>query len=576
MATGIDSTTSLIAPDIAAQQVMLGRRQQMADLLRQQSLTPDQGQMIGAQYIAPSWTQGLAKMAQALMAGKSQDSIDAQSLDLAKQYQGRLADMINGPQQAQQFQPAPQMAALDNGAQMAGPLGSGTALLDSIPGQSLSPNPMGQVTPATPIAASQPHIASVAPTPNGINLANTLRAMALHSLSPEMATAFSDQFKKSPDAIRAAELGVDQATQLANYLAAQKKAGFIPNTRLAEGAYAGPDNVVHFLPTTAPAGFVNQADPSNPSGYKTVEVGGGTAAVTQSGAASAKAKTFGEAAPQEYDPNTGKALPAGKSMAEFLGYNTPPAQAGGPQWSGSNSLEPAAKAALLQKVASGDPEAIQAWAAFNQRSPQHGTIVPPLGAAASANESQVGAPKAMNDSYSALQKARAGGSAALQDIDHMLELGSKKSPFVAGDYATGVAKIFSPNAAEYEKSRDNLVTQLSGQLGMSTDSAREMVYGSIPAYGAPKQAINNGLSNLRNQVAQRLLKADYLTPSFNSGNASDYTTKENQFDLNIKPSVVPLLQMPAGAARSKALSEAAKDPQTRASLEWAAQNGLLK
>jgi hypothetical protein len=549
---------------------VLQRQQAMADLLRQQSLTPDQGQMIGQQYIAPSWTQGLARMAQALMASKSQDSIDAKNLDLAKQYQGRLADMINGPQQAQ---PAPQMAALDNGAHMAGPLGSGTALLDSIPGQSLSPNPMGQTTPATPIAASQPQ---VAPTSNGINLSNTLRAMALHSLSPEMASAFADSFKKSPDAIRAGELGVNQATQLANYLAAQKKAGFIPNTRLSEGAYAGPDNVVHFLPTTAPAGFVNQADATNPSGYKTVEVGGGTTAVTQSGAASAKAKTFGEAAPQEYDPVTGKALPAGKSMAEFLGYNTPPAQAGGTQWSGSNSLDPAAKAALLQKVASGDPEAIQAWAAFNQRSPQRGTIVPPLGAAASANESQTGAPKSMVDSYKALQSARAGGSSAVQDIDHMLELGNKKSPFVAGEYATDIAKIFSPNAAEYEKSRDNLVTQISGQLGMSTDAARGMVYGAIPGYGAPKEAIKNGLSNLRNQISQRMIKADFLTPSFNAGNANDYTTKENEFDLNIKPSVVPLLKMPAGPARAKALAEAAKDPQNRASLEWAAQNGLLK
>ena len=94
MATGIDSTTSLIAPDIAAQQVMLGRRQQMADLLRQQSLTPDQGQMIGAQYIAPSWTQGLAKMAQALMASKSQDDIDAQNLDLAKSYGDRIGAMF--------------------------------------------------------------------------------------------------------------------------------------------------------------------------------------------------------------------------------------------------------------------------------------------------------------------------------------------------------------------------------------------------------------------------------------------------------------------------------------------------
>ena len=117
MATGIDSTTSLIAPDIAAQQVMLQRRQGIADLLRQQSMTPDQGQMIGQQYIAPSWTQGLARMAQALMASKSQDSIDAQNLELAKQYRGQLAGMIGGSPSDGSVQSSSQGAVSSDGSQ---------------------------------------------------------------------------------------------------------------------------------------------------------------------------------------------------------------------------------------------------------------------------------------------------------------------------------------------------------------------------------------------------------------------------------------------------------------------------
>jgi hypothetical protein len=201
---------------------------------------------------------------------------------------------------------------------------------------------------------------------------------------------------------------------------------------------------------------------------------------------------------------------------------------------------------------------------------------PPMGAQANANESQKAGGESMATSYKGLQASRAGGSSALQDIDHMLTLGSNKSPAVAGPYMESVAKIFSPNAAEYEKSRDNLVTQLSGQLGMSTDAARSMVYGSIPGYGAPKDAIKNGLTTLKNQVQARMLKADLLTPMFNSGDSQAYNKLENEFDQKITPAVAGVIALPAGPQRAQALQQAAKNPAQRASLEWAIQNGVLK
>lgn len=43
----------------------LQRRQQMADLLMAQGMKEDKGQMVGDIYVAPSWTQGLARMANA-------------------------------------------------------------------------------------------------------------------------------------------------------------------------------------------------------------------------------------------------------------------------------------------------------------------------------------------------------------------------------------------------------------------------------------------------------------------------------------------------------------------------------
>ena len=200
---------------------------------------------------------------------------------------------------------------------------------------------------------------------------------------------------------------------------------------------------------------------------------------------------------------------------------------------------------------------------------------PPLGTTTNADTAEKGGAEAMNASYGGLQKTRAGGRAALQDIDHMMALGSGKSVLSAGPLAE-VAKIFSPNAAEYEKSRDNLVTQLSGQLGMNTDSAREMVMGSIPSYGAPKTAIQNGLQNLKNQVQLRMIKADAMTEPFNAGNSKTYNALENQFDQKIAPALAPVLSMPAGPKRAATLKLLRQNPDNEASLQWAASNGVLK
>jgi hypothetical protein len=111
---------------------------------------------------------------------------------------------------------------------------------------------------------------------------------------------------------------------------------------------------------------------------------------------------------------------------------------------------------------------------------------------------------------------------------------------------------------------------------MSTDSARDLVYGSIPNYGAPKQAIENGLNTLKGQVQMRMLKADFLSDAYSGSDAKTYNRLENQFDQNMTPKVSGVIAMPPGPQRAQALSMAAKDPQVRAQLEWAAQNGILK
>lgn len=200
----------------------------------------------------------------------------------------------------------------------------------------------------------------------------------------------------------------------------------------------------------------------------------------------------------------------------------------------------------------------------------------PMGAQANAESVAKGAVDTMQKSYQNLQTVRSGAPAALQDVDNMSKLAAGASPLTLGASGAKFAGLFSANAAEYEKSRDNLVTNLGSQLGINSDAARDLVYGSIPSYGAPKQAVQNGLDTLRGQIQTRLIKSDYLSDAYSSGDAKAYNQKENQFDQNMTPKIATIVSLPSGPARAAALQAAIKDPQIKAKLEWAASNGVLK
>ena len=83
-------------PDLYEKQQNLNRQQQMAQLLMQQGQQSPQGQMISGRYVAPSFTQNLANLAQTGVGAYLQNKGDKQALELAKQLrEGRL-----GTQQA--------------------------------------------------------------------------------------------------------------------------------------------------------------------------------------------------------------------------------------------------------------------------------------------------------------------------------------------------------------------------------------------------------------------------------------------------------------------------------------------
>lgn len=78
------------------------RRQRMAEQLLQQSQEPLQGQMVSGHYVAPSWTQGLAKLVQGYMGRKGVEEADQRMVELARQLRGQeQADIQKFSQLAQ-------------------------------------------------------------------------------------------------------------------------------------------------------------------------------------------------------------------------------------------------------------------------------------------------------------------------------------------------------------------------------------------------------------------------------------------------------------------------------------------
>lgn len=97
MADGINlAQLGNLPPELYEQQQALNRQQQMAAMLMQQSQQAPQGQMISGRYVAPSFTQNLAGLAQAGVGAYLQNKGDKQALEIAKQLrEGKL-----GTQQA--------------------------------------------------------------------------------------------------------------------------------------------------------------------------------------------------------------------------------------------------------------------------------------------------------------------------------------------------------------------------------------------------------------------------------------------------------------------------------------------
>lgn len=77
----------------------LKRKQAMVDLLRQKSMTPMEGQMIGKHYVAPGLAGALSQLGQGYFAAKAQQGVDTGMADMNARQKAMLEALRKKRQQ---------------------------------------------------------------------------------------------------------------------------------------------------------------------------------------------------------------------------------------------------------------------------------------------------------------------------------------------------------------------------------------------------------------------------------------------------------------------------------------------
>jgi hypothetical protein len=107
-----------LPPELFAEQQALNRQQQMAQLLMQQGQQQPQGQMVSGRYVAPSFFQNIAPLAQMYAGSRMAERGDKQALELASKLRQRYGDELSqyqnlmNPKQSELAGPTPTGAPL--------------------------------------------------------------------------------------------------------------------------------------------------------------------------------------------------------------------------------------------------------------------------------------------------------------------------------------------------------------------------------------------------------------------------------------------------------------------------------
>lgn len=219
---------------------------------------------------------------------------------------------------------------------------------------------------------------------------------------------------------------------------------------------------------------------------------------------------------------------------------------------------------------SGAPATAQGGAMYAQ---------PPMGASTAANASQGAPSKQMADAYGALSSADSSYQQSREALNNMIGLAQNKGigGSMVGVMPSAIGTKISPDAAEYQKLHATYVALQGKALGSGgTDAARATIDEAVPTYDKPQSAMVSGLTTQLNNLDLAHLKTQFLTPTYQAGNEKQYTQQSAAFDQNIKPVMMPILQMSGGQQRAAVQAAVKANPSLRANFEWAFNNGMLK
>lgn len=204
---------------------------------------------------------------------------------------------------------------------------------------------------------------------------------------------------------------------------------------------------------------------------------------------------------------------------------------------------------------------------------------PPLGTANAANAAQGAPSKQMADSYGAMSTADANYQQSREALTEMLGLAQNKGAggSAIGLLPEGVSTRISPDAAKYQKLHATYVSLQGKALGGgATDAARATIDEAVPTYDKPQPAMVSGIQTQLNNLDLAHLKTQFLTPTYQQGDEKAYTQQSAAFDQNIKPTMIPALQLSGDQQRAAVQAAVKANPSLKPNFEWAFNNGLLK
>lgn len=215
--------------------------------------------------------------------------------------------------------------------------------------------------------------------------------------------------------------------------------------------------------------------------------------------------------------------------------------------------------------------------ASQQRGPM--ASQPPLGTAQAANSSQGAPSKQMGDTYSMLADSDNTYQQSREALQEMLSLAGNKGAVgtAVGVLPESVSTKVSPDAAKYQKLHATYVALQGKALGASgTNEARATINESVPTYDKPQSAMVSGLQTQLNNLDMAHLKTQFLTPIYQKGDEKGFTQQSAAFDQNIKPTMLPVLQLSGPQQRAAVQAAIKANPSLRSNFEWAFDNGMLK